>query len=99
MPTVTKEKAVVKRVGRKPLYPYDEWFSEAKKVTDEGKGFKLVGGDDLKKKGVDFICTQKTIRHSLYKEGKRRGLSVKTVLVDGGIVINGFSKKVEKPSK
>jgi hypothetical protein len=98
MPNVLKEKVEVKRSGRKPIHPYDEWFADAEKVTKKGQSFELVKGEDYR------TCSTRTLRHSLYREGKKRGITPKTVTVVGdngveSLVINSISPIKKKGNK
>jgi hypothetical protein len=67
MPEVLKEFPTVKRAGRTPSHPYEEWI----KAAESPNGIKLV-------KGTDFDAEVRTIRHSLYKQAKLRDLEYET---------------------
>lgn len=98
MPNVLDEKVKVKRPGRKAQYPYDNWITEAQKITKNGKSFELV-------KGEDYNSKPRTMRHNIYREAAKRGLKAETTIVIDGkresLVINGFQprEKATKKSK
>lgn len=66
MPEILDSLPEVKRTGRKPKYNYDELFSHGEKAV------RLTQGED-------FDCSLATMRHNIYREADRRGISVGTV--------------------
>lgn len=66
MPKVLDKLPEVKRAGRKPKYDYDALFSHGNKAVQLTKG-------------KDFSCSLATMRHNLYRESDRRGISIETV--------------------
>ncbi len=62
-----------KSVGRRPRYPYDQWF--------DGQiwGLQYM---------VDFDCQANSLRQAFYAAAKRRGIKVRvSVLSNGDVVV------------
>lgn len=76
MPKVLSEMPKVARPGRKPLYPYDEWFEKAREATKEGKALELIRG-----KNKDFESKVKTMRHNLYRQAENHDVDLETVVI------------------
>jgi len=92
MATELKEMPKVKRPGRTPAHPYDEWFERAGKSPLE-----LVRGED-------FTSELKTMRHNLYRHLRERNLKGETVAVvkDNGketIALRIVGKRTNKDKK
>lgn len=64
---ILKEMPKVERKGRTPKYDFDALF---------GNGDSPI---ELKK-GEDFDCSVRTMRHNLYRHSEARGLKVSTVI-------------------
>jgi len=60
------------RYGR-PTYPWSEWL--------DGQARRLV-------RGTHFRCNASSLRQMAYDEAKARGVRVKTVIRDGGAMLD-----------
>lgn len=90
------ERPQVKRPGRKPIHPYNEWFSMLQENPD--KSVSIIEGED-------YNSSTKTMRHNIYRERDKRELNVETVtlkddkdeVIGLGLVLG--EKKTEKPAE
>jgi hypothetical protein len=83
MPELLEEMPKVKRAGRKPKYPFTEWFSNGDKAVQLTQG-------------KDFDCSVTTMRHNLYRHSDNNDLKIETVTPadsEGVIVFKVVGKK------
>lgn len=86
------EELKARRPGRAAVHPYDEWFDKA----DSEFGVDLLATEDFQSK-------VSTIRHNIYKEGKKRGFDKSTLttvtLKDDKGNETGLGLRVIRPTK